>query len=221
MRRLAGIALLTLLLGRATGALAQGIPVYDNANFLQNIVTAAQTTISAVEAVFHSAEWVNDLESLGDITVAGGIAEDMATLGTLVEQAEGLSYDVGSLQAQITALFALDTAPETTQALQERLAAIRRTRYQSYSYAMRVQTLLMTAARTVEHLQGLLDTLAGVVGNKQANQTNGQFQSVAAKHLANLDVQMASYQRAGAVDKMEELLTIESLRKINDKVFER
>jgi hypothetical protein len=36
-----------------------------------------------------------------------------------------------------------------------------------YSYAARVQTLMQTALRTVEHLQGLLDTLGGLVGNMQ------------------------------------------------------
>ena len=43
-----GLSLLALLLGWVTMAQGQGIPVYDNANFLQNIVTAAQTTITAI-----------------------------------------------------------------------------------------------------------------------------------------------------------------------------
>ena len=38
-------------------------------------------------------------------------AEDMAALADIMRQAEGLSYDIASLQAQIDALFNLDTAP--------------------------------------------------------------------------------------------------------------
>lgn len=215
-----GSVLLILVLGIATLAHAQGLPVYDNANFLQNIVTAAQSTISAVEAVFQSAEWVTELTPLGDIAVAGGIAEDMALLAQLVEQAEGLSYDIGSLQAQIDSLFHLDTAPDTRDGLTERLAAIKTLRYQSYTTAAKVQTLMRTALRTVEHLQGLLDTLSGIIGNLQGSQVNTQAQAVAGKHLANLDVQLAAFQRAETVDKLSEALILESVQKIQAKRME-
>ena len=221
MRRPCLLLALCVVLGSATLANAQGLPVYDNANFLQNIVTAAQTTITAIEAVFQSKEWVLDLTALDGIQTADGIAEDMALLGQLVEQAEGLSYDLSSLQAQIDSLFSLDAAPGTTSALRERLAAIRQLKYRCYSYAMRVQTLLRTALRTVDHLQGLLDTLGGIVGSVTGNQTLGQFQAVGSKHLANLDVQIASFHRAQAVDKLEDVLILESLRHINNHVYER
>ena len=220
MRRTCLLLLLSVLLGSATLAHSQGIPVYDNANFLQNIITAAQTTITAIEAVFQSAEWVRELTALDDIAVSGGIAEDMALLGQLVEQAEGLSYDIGSVQSQLESLFNLDTAPDTRDGLTERLAAIKRQKYLAYSYAARVQTLMRTALRTVEHLQGLLDTLGAIVGNLSGHQTIGQFQAVAGKHLANLDVQMASFQRAQTVDKLSEALVIESLTRIQARRME-
>ena len=47
-----------MLLGWVALAQAQGIPVYDNTNFLQNIITAAESTISAVEAVTQTAQGV-------------------------------------------------------------------------------------------------------------------------------------------------------------------
>jgi conjugal transfer/entry exclusion protein len=220
MRRTCLLLMLSVLLGSATLAYSQGIPVYDNANFLQNIITAAQTTITAIEAVFQSAEWVLELTTLDDIAVSGGIAEDMALLGQLVEQAEGLSYDIGSVQAQLESLFNLDTAPDTRDGLTERLAEIKRQKYLAYSYAARVQTLMRTALRTVEHLQGLLDTLGAIVGNLSGNQTIGQFQAVSGKHLANLDVQMASFQRAQTVDKLSEALILESITKIQARRME-
>lgn len=200
---------------------AQGLPVIDVSNLAENSITALQSTLSTIEEIFQSAQWVLNLTPLDSIGTAGGIAEDMALLGQLVEQAEGLSYDVSSLQAQIDALFNLDTAPTTSSELAVRLAEIRRIKWQCYSYAMRVQTLLRTALRTVDHLQGLLDTVGQILGTKQGHQTHTQATVVASKHLANLDTQMASFNRAQSVDKMEELLTIESLRKINCRVFER
>lgn len=194
--------------------------MYDNTNFLQNLITAGQAVIIAAESVIQTAQGVLNLEALEGISTAGGIAEDMALLGTLVEEAEGLSYDISSLRAQVIVLFDLDTAPSTRLGLTTRLAEIKRVKYQSWTYAVRVQTLMTTALRTVEHLQGLLDTLGTLVGNLSSQQTNGQFIAVSSKHLANIDVQMASYQRAESVDKLSEALIIESITRIEVRRLE-
>ena len=220
MRRMVLVAALTLLLGSATLARAQGLPVYDNANFLQNIITAVQSVLTTIQTVLIEANQILELTPLDDIAVAGGIAEDMELLGLLLEQAEGLSYDVGSLETQITALFDLDTAPDTRDGLTERMAEIKRLKFQSYRYAAKVQTLLSTAARTIEHLTGLLDTVGALLGNMQGNQTQAQFQSVLGKHMANLEVQQAAFQRAQTVDKLSEALIIESITRINEKRME-
>ena len=52
------------------------------------------------------------------------------------------------------------------------------------------------------------------------NQTVGQFHAVSSKHLANLDVQMASFQRAQTVDKLSDALIIESITKIQARRIE-
>src|SRR5215475_1772103 len=213
-------ASLGLLLLWCTLAQAQGIPVYDNANFIQNVISAVQAVLQTIQQVLIEANQVLELTPLDGIAVAGGIAEDMALLGQLVEQAEGLSYDIGSIQGQLDSLFNLDTAPDTRDGLTARLAEIKRQKYLAYSYAARVQTLMRTALRTVEHLQGLLDTLGAIVGNMGGNQTVGQFHAVSSKHLANLDVQMASFQRAQTVDKLSDALIIESITKIQARRIE-
>jgi conjugal transfer/entry exclusion protein len=196
------------------------LAVVDVANLGQNTITAIESVLTTIQAILIEANQILELTPLDDIAVAGGIAEDMALLGQLVEQAEGLSYDIGSLQAQLDSLFNLDTAPDTRDGLTERLAEIKRQKYLAYSYAARVQTLMRTALRTVEHLQGLLDTLGAIVGNMGGNQTVGQFHAVSSKHLANLDVQMASFQRAQTVDKLSDALIIESITKIQARRIE-
>jgi conjugal transfer/entry exclusion protein len=196
------------------------LAVVDVANLGQNTITAIESVLTTIQAILIEANQILELTPLDDIAVSGGIAEDMALLGQLVEQAEGLSYDIGSLQAQLDSLFNLDTAPDTRDGLTERLAEIKRVKYQSYSYAARVQTLMRTALRTVEHLQGLLDTLSDLIGNMQGNQTHAQLTTVASKHLANLDVQMASFQRAQTVDKLSEALILESITKIQARRIE-
>jgi len=196
------------------------LAVVDVANLGQNTITAIESVLTTIQTILIEANQILELTPLDDIAVSGGIAEDMALLGQLVEQAEGLSYDIGSLQAQLDSLFNLDTAPDTRDGLTERLAEIKRQKYLAYSYAARVQTLMRTALRTVEHLQGLLDTLGAIVGNMGGNQTVGQFHAVSSKHLANLDVQMASFQRAQTVDKLSEALIIESISKIQARRIE-
>jgi conjugal transfer/entry exclusion protein len=219
MRKRLSLSLI-LLLGLSATAQAQ-VAVIDVADIAQNTITAIESVLTTIETVLIEANQVLDLTPLNDIEVASGIAKDMALLGQLVEQAQGLSYDIGSIQAQIDSLFSLDTPPDTSSGLRKRLDQVRRVRYQSYSYAMRVQTLLRTALRTIDHLTGLLDTIGALVGNMQGNQAHAQVTTVASKHLANLDVQIASFHRAQSVDKMEELLTIEALRRINNHVYER
>ncbi len=170
--------------------------------------------LTTIEAFLIEANQVLELTSLDDIGVSGGIAEDMALLAKLVDQAEGLSYDIASLQAQIAALFDLQTAPATRDGLTARIAEIKRIKYQAYSYVARVHTLLLTAKRTVEHLIGILDTVKALVGNKQGHQTATQAQVVIAKHLANLDVQTTAFNRAQVIDKLAEALITESIANI-------
>src|SRR5262249_7400939 len=216
-KRLSLSALLLLLC--ISGAHAQ-LAVIDVSNLAQNTVTAIESVLTTIQTILIEANQILELTPLDDIAVSGGIAEDMALLGQLVTQAEGLSYDLGSLQAQIDSLFNLDTAPDTRDGLTARLAEIKTVKFQCYTYAAKVQTLMQTALRTVEHLQGLLDTLGGLVGNMQGNQTHAQLTTVASKHLANLDVQIASFQRAQTVDKLSEALIIESITKIQARRIE-
>jgi conjugal transfer/entry exclusion protein len=194
--------------------------VIDPADIAQNTITAIESTLTTIEAILIEAQGVLNLTPLEGISTAQGIVEDMRLLGQLVEQAQGLSYDVASLEGQITVLFNLDTAPDTRDGLAERLAQIKQVKYECYSYAAKVQTLLRTAIRTVDHLQGLLETLSALVGNLTGHQTHTQATIVAAKHLANLDVQNAAFHRAQTVDKLGDLVIIESITKIQARRIE-
>ena len=140
------------LLGWCALARAQGIPVYDNTNFLQNLVTAAQSTLTAIATAETAANTILDLTPLDEIITASGIIEDLAALAEIMAQVDVLSTDIASLQAQVAVLFGLDTAPASTSELQVRLREIRRLRSEAYIYAMRLQTLMRTAIRTIEHL---------------------------------------------------------------------
>jgi conjugal transfer/entry exclusion protein len=221
-RRLLGTLGLVLLLWPrlGMGQAGPGLNVFDLANFGQNTISAVQDTITAIEEVFQSAQTVLELKPLGGIVVGGGVAEDMKLLGMLVEQAQGLSYDYALIQSQITSLFALKTAPDTRTGLTERLATITNLRLKSYTYAAEVQALFRTSLRTVQHLQSLLDTAGKLIGNMQGNQTAIQSQTVIAKHIANVDAQMAAFHRAEVIDRLTDAVIVESINKIQAKRIE-
>lgn len=195
------------------------IPVEEiGPNLLQGTITAGQTTLTAIAAAQTVANQVLDLTPLDEVAIVEALTRTLADLGAIMQQAEGLSYDVHSLQAQIAALFDLDTAPSNMSELQIRLAEIRRIRAQGYVYAMKLQTLMHTAVRTVHHLTALVHSIRNLLGAKQGMQTLVQVNMTISQTLAIQAAQQAAYERAGSVDQLEQLLIAESMARINEDI---
>jgi hypothetical protein len=210
------LAWLSLALPAQAQVLGTGVlPVTEvGPNFWQNTITAAQSTLTALATAQTATSFLLDLTPLDEIILASGLIETAAQLADILQQVEVLDSDIQSLQRQITALFDLETAPASASALRERLAEIRRLRWQCYSYAMRLQTLIKTALRTIQHISTLVNSIASFLGSKQAQQTLVQVSVSMNNTLTIQAAQTAAYQRAASVDKMEELLTMESIQKI-------
>ena len=201
-----------LLFSGATHAHAQGIPVFDAANLAQNLVTAVQT-------VFMVANQILELTPLGEIVVGDDFQEDLDSLGEIVDAAQGLSYDLASLNSQITTLFDLQTVPRGSAALRERLAQIRQVVFACHVYALRTQTLLMTAQRTVRHLKALIGAVGDLIGNMQSNQTLTQMDSTLSATLEKLQVQTAAANRAQSVERLTEVMVQHSFEAINEELM--
>jgi conjugal transfer/entry exclusion protein len=147
----------------------------DFAVHFESITTAIQTTATAANTVEIIANQVLELTALEEWALDAGMAEDLQQLQALVIQTQGLAWDLQSLDAQITQLFGLDGAPMTSLEFRERQVEIRRYLYQSWSYAMRTQTLIRTLLSTVEHILGVYASLKGIIGNKQGQQVMAQY----------------------------------------------
>jgi conjugal transfer/entry exclusion protein len=204
------VAMFTLLTYHSASA---QLPVIDATNLIQN-------TVQAVQSVLMVANMVLELTPLGEIVLSDTFESDMNDLGTIVKEAQGLAYDLSSLQAQVTTLFNLGTAPNNARELRQRLAQIRQVVFDCYVYALRTQTLIRTAVSTVQHLTRLLAAIGDLTGNMQSNQTLVQLESKLNEHLAQLQVQTAAYQHAQSIERLEEALTIESIQRINEAVME-
>src|SRR6266542_635890 len=74
---------------------AQGVPVYDNANFIQNVITAIQT-------VFIVANQLLELAGLDGIEMGDDLSTELDQLAAIKEEAGGLLADLANIQLQIT-----------------------------------------------------------------------------------------------------------------------
>jgi hypothetical protein len=128
-----------------------------------------QTTITAVEAVLQTFNQVLELTPVDEFILRSEFTSSLEEMSSSITEAVGLSYDLGSLNAQISVLFDLDTAPKSMTLLKERLAEIKRVAWDAHVTALRAQTLLRTTLSALQHLSRLLEALGGLLGNMQVN----------------------------------------------------
>jgi conjugal transfer/entry exclusion protein len=196
-----------------------GEPIAGVGDAVFDVAVQWETALTAVNTAATVANQIIDLTPLGSIAVAEGYAEDMATLGELVDAAEGLAFDLGSLQAQINALFSLDGAPSTSRELNDRMREMRLVTWQSYNYAMRTQTLLSTIRHTIEHAVALVEAVGAVIGTLQSGQTTSQAISTLVQLESEIKVTTTALQRAQSVDAMSDQLVLQSIKNINDEIW--
>jgi conjugal transfer/entry exclusion protein len=183
-----------------------GLPVYDAANHVQNTITAVQAVLIV-------------LNQLIELTALGGIldyAEDLALLAELASEASAIGFDLASLQSQILVFFDIANAPATSFEYAGLAFEIRSRISQAYMYAMRVQTLINTALRTVEHILAFMAHVGEAIGNLTVSQSLGEAQSKLAQLATEANVRQAAFERGRSLEGAEAPMLIQSIRNIND-----
>jgi hypothetical protein len=176
--------------------------------------TAVQTTITAVQAVLIVANQILELTAMEGIL---DIAEDLAVTAEIIGQAEALGFELASLEAQITTLFALDAAPITSHELFLLSTELRRVTNENYLFAMRAQTLIGTALRTIEHILSIIEHAGQAIGNLSISQTLSEAQSKLQQLLLEGNVRQAAFERAKSVEGAATTIQVESLHRINER----
>ncbi len=203
---------LVLALGWCAPAHAQ-LAVIDAANFTQNLIQAGQAIIMVANQVL-------ELTGLDDIVLGDDLGADLGQLQELGQDAQGLQADLANIQLHIALLFDLQTAPNSSAALREQLAAIRQLTWQAYVDALRTESLLQSSVSALRHMVRLIEGLGAFLGNQQANQTLAQMESKLTVELIKLRTQTAAFHRAQALDRLERPLIEQSLRNIHDAIME-
>jgi len=175
--------------------------VIDPAQVSQNIVSLANDALN--------------LLPLDVIVVIDTISTEVTMLNLVIQEGSQLGMDIASLQAQLNSLFDLHTAPASSTELAQRLAEIRALIWQMRAYAMRVNTLLQTFQNTLRDLNILAGTIAEMVGIKQGLQVLNQKAATLTYVQIVQTTQLATYHQSELYDKQQQLLMIESLRRIH------
>jgi len=203
MRRAFG-CLLCLLLLWSRPVQAQ-IPVTDALVGAQTTISAIQNVITATNMVLSVANQVLELTPLDEILIAGEIVEDLALIGAILEDAQGLMQDVQALQN----LFNPYAIPRTLPAMRQRITAMDEAISHARSYALKAQRLVTTLLSAVRHLIGLVEGIQALTGNMSSNQTLLQVETTISKILTTLTVQAASQQRTDTLERMRHQVIIE------------
>jgi hypothetical protein len=208
-----------ILIGGVFGLLAVGIvpagaqlPVIDAANLSQN-------TISATNLIIHTAKWVIDLTPLEGFDIADMIGEDLRIVSELATEAAAIGFSVSSVQAQMNALFALESAPITSFGYSQRVREINQQMLLIYGYAMRTKTLIFTLTRVVEHVMGLIRQVAGLLGKLSAQQNAAQQLAKLQQFAAEANLQQAAFEYAESQQALIPGVLVESLRLINQEMM--
>ena len=182
---------------------------------LTHTVTAFQQTLNTAEAIFQSLRWIEEMTSLETL----GIAYEVAAINAALDQTYVVLWDIQTLDGTIRALFALEGAPTSTLALQERLWQIRRWKHEVQTAARRVQTLPIMVVRTLQDLKILWDRILAIFGNKQGQQQIQAMLVQLNRTQARAEISMAAYQQAMLTTEAEDTLIEEALQNINAELF--
>ena len=183
--------------------------VFDPSNFVENVMTAANTlqqVANQMQSLQNEAlmleNQARNLASL-DVSSVGQFDASIARIGTLMNQAEGILYNVSQVQAEYQRLYPASTAAGTPNG---QLVADAQTRWQnslsSFGQAMQVQADIVQGIPADQAAaDGLVGQSQGAVGILQASQAGNQLLALQVEQMGRLQALMAAQGRAQALDQ--------------------
>lgn len=209
----------SLLSIAATGALiggtllpatpAQAIIVFDPSNYSQNILTAARTLAqinNQIRMLQNQAQsLINEAKNLATISFPElqALRQTMGQIDQLMSQAQGIRYQVATLDQQFRALFptsfnaALTTNQQVTAA-RNRLD----TSLNAYKQTMTVQAQVAESIVADEAaLNGIVTRSQNAQGAMQVAQASNQLLALVAKQQFQIQQLMAAQYRADAIER--------------------
>lgn len=181
------------------------LPVTEvGATLFHSGVTATQSVITAGQMVLSVANQALELLPLENVVVVSSLAEDVALITAIMEDAAGLKQDV---EAMIR-LFDPHALPTTLPAMVARTRAMDEALYEAQCYAVKTQALIRSLISALGHLTGLVNGIEVLKGNMQGNQTLIQLNASMQKVLIVHTTQAASGARIEALRQMRHQVVV-------------
>ena len=212
--------LLAVMLSLTPLAGAHALAVFDGANYSQNLMTAIRTLQMINNQVRQLQNEANmllnmkrNLERL-DYTSAGQLQTALAQINVLMQQAEGIAFEVVQTETEYARHYPKEYAQAITN---DQLVSHARSRWEYAMDAYR-DTLLVQAqtARNVEADNALLDELVvrsqSAIGSLQVSQAGNQLVALQIKQQLQTQHLLAAQFRAQALEEARRTAAEEQAR---------
>jgi conjugal transfer/entry exclusion protein len=209
--------LVTMMPGSGWGAFGVGDIVFDPTNYIENLATAINTADTLIEAIEISEHTLLNIMSLEEVIIASG--SYMSELAALWVEAEGVLRSMQRVSDQFDRLFGTGSLPLTAYAYSLRRSEIYQYRNTAAQSALRVQMLINSTVNLIDRILRFINSIAALVGGKQATLTVLQAQLETVHILQRSDVRQAALDHLKVIESMDEGSSIESLKLINDDAW--
>ncbi|MBX9775188.1 MAG: P-type conjugative transfer protein TrbJ [Xanthobacteraceae bacterium] len=216
----AGVATVTLMTA-VVPAHAQ-FTVFDPSNYAQNVLTAArslQQINNQITSLQNQAQsLINQARNLTSLPFSSlqQLQQSIARTQALLQQAQGIAYNVQNIDQAFRTTYAPATASMTDQQLVSGAQTRWQQSVQSLQDAMRLQATVVGNLDTNRtQMSALVSSSQGATGALQATQAGNQLLALQAQQLADLTAAVAAQgraqnleaaQRAAAQDQAREQL---------------
>lgn len=188
---------------------AYAIPVFDSANYAQNLLTAARTLQQInqqIQSLQNEASMLTNMaKNLSRISFPEltELTNKLRAVDRLMAAAQGIGFRIDTLDGQFKQLF-----PDNYDAAMrgdERLAAARErfdAAKDAYQQSMRIQSQVVgNVAQDADAIETLVGKSQGAEGALQAAQATNQLLALATKQQLQIQNMMAAHFRAQAVEE--------------------
>lgn len=200
-------------------------PVFDASNYAQNVLQAARALEqigNQVRSLQNEAQMLlnqaRNLASL-DYSSLGAITGAVSRITGLMNQAEGVLYDIGNVEQQFQRFYPSTYDRNTPDA---QLVADARTRWErsvaSFRHALQVQSEIVSSIEgDRQAMEALVDRSQGATGLLQATQAGNQLIALQIRQMAALQAMLASQGRAQALEQARQAESQEQAREQRDR----
>lgn len=210
---LASLARATALgaLTLTASAPAAAMPVFDSANYAQNLLTAARTLQQInqqIESLQNEARMLANMDknlARIDFPQLAKLRQNLQAVDRLMGEAKGIGFDIGDLERRLGSLYAQDAGQPGRR---DQRAVVARDRADAAMAAFR-QTMGVQS-QIVANVRGDAEALAGIVARSQdaqgslaAQQATNQLLALAAQQQLQIQSLMAAQFRGQAIEQAE------------------